>query len=102
MCGDIMNTFQKIIKEICDENKINFDILSKDWVMTLEKDSKVRYIAGYKFDLNNHGLGVILDDKYAMYDVLNKFNLPIIKHYIVIWIYSSISIIFFTIFCYFF
>ena len=41
-----MNTFQKIIKEICDENKINFDILSKDWVMTLEKDSKVRYIAG--------------------------------------------------------
>lgn len=78
-----MNTFQKIIKEICDENKINFDILSKDWVITLEKDSKVRYIAGYKFDLNNHGLGVILDDKYAMYDVLNKFNLPIIKHYIV-------------------
>lgn len=78
-----MNTFQKIVKEICEDNKITFNILSKDWIITLEKDSKVKYIAGYKFDLNRHGLGLILDDKYAMYDVLNKFNLPIIKHYIV-------------------
>ena len=78
-----MNTFQKIVKEICEDNKITFNILSKDWIITLEKDGKVKYIAGYKFDLNRHGLGLILDDKYAMYDVLNKFNLPIIKHYIV-------------------
>lgn len=77
-----MNTFQTIIKEICDEENINFNILSKDWIITLEKNNKVKYIAGYKFDLNNHGLGMILDDKYAMYDVLKYNNLPIINHYI--------------------
>lgn len=78
-----MNTFQKIVKEICNEEKINFNILSKDWIIALEKDNKRRYIAGYKFDLNEHGLGMILDDKFAMYDVLNAYGLPIIKHYIV-------------------
>lgn len=77
-----MNTFQTIIKEICDEENINFNILSKDWIITLEKNNKVKYIAGYKFDLNNHGLGMVLDDKYAMYDVLKYNNLPIINHYI--------------------
>ena len=35
-----MNNVQKIIKEICDEKDIKFKLLSKDWIMMLEKDNK--------------------------------------------------------------
>lgn len=77
-----MNSFRKIIKEICEEEQITVSFLSKDWITVLEKNNKTKYIAGYKFDLNNHGLGLVLDDKYAMYDVLNYKNLPVIKHHI--------------------
>ena len=77
-----MKTFQRIIKEICEEDDIKVSFLSKDWITVLEKDGKTKYIAGYKFDLNNHCLGLVLDDKYAMYDVLKTKKLPIINHHI--------------------
>lgn len=78
-----MNQFHQIIKEICDEKKINFSILSKDWVIMLRKDGKTKYICGYKFDLNEHALGLALDDKYATYDIMKTIELPIIEHNIV-------------------
>ena len=77
-----MKTFQRIVKEICEEEEITVSFLSKDWITVLEKGNKTKYIAGYKFDLNNHGLGLVLDDKYAMYDVLKSKQLPIIEHHI--------------------
>ena len=78
-----MNNFLKIIKEICNELNIKYTFLSKDWVIMLEYKNKTRFLSGYKFDLNKHALGLILDDKYAMYDVLNYKNIPVIKHDIV-------------------
>lgn len=78
-----MNNFLKIIKEICNELNIKYTFLSKDWVIMLEYNNKIRFLSGYKFDLNKHALGLILDDKYAMYDVLNYKYIPVIKHDIV-------------------
>ena len=78
-----MNNFLKIIKEICNELNIKYTFLSKDWVIMLEYKNKTRFLSGYKFDLNKHALGLILDDKYAMYDVLNYKYIPVIKHDIV-------------------
>ncbi len=78
-----MNNFIKIIKEICNELNIKYTFLSKDWVIMLEYKNKTRFLSGYKFDLNKHALGLILDDKYAMYDVLNYKYIPVIKHDIV-------------------
>ena len=49
----------------------------------LEKDKKIRFICGYKFDLNSHTGGEIVDDKYALYEVLSKNNIPVAKHKIV-------------------
>ena len=49
----------------------------------LEKDRKTRFISGYKFDLNSHGIGLIADDKYALYEVLKSKNIPVIEHKIV-------------------
>lgn len=74
------DTFLKLIEEICDEEKIKVSFLSKDWIIMLEKNNKTKFIAGYKFDLNSHGLGEVLDDKYALYEVLRKKNIPVIEH----------------------
>lgn len=75
--------FKKIIEDICKENGIKYNFLSKDWVIMLEKDGKNRFISGYKFDLNSHGIGLIVDDKYALYDVLKVKKIPVIEHKIV-------------------
>lgn len=75
-----MNDFVKIISEICYKLDINLKVLSKGWVIKLEKDNKTRYISGYKFDLNSHGVGEIIDDKYAMFEVLKSSEIPVIKH----------------------
>ncbi len=77
------NNFKEIIKEICNENNIKYKFLSKDWVIMLEKDGKTRFISGYKFDLNSHGIGLIADDKYALYEVLKDKGIPVIEHKIV-------------------
>ena len=77
------NNFKEIIQQICNENGIKYKLLSKDWVIMLEKDGKTRYICGYKFDLNGHGIGLIADDKFALYEVLKAKGIPIIEHKIV-------------------
>lgn len=77
------NVFQNIIQNICDELSINFKLLSKDWVIMLQSNNVIKCIVGYKFDLNSHALGLILDDKYALYDVLKENNIKVIEHSIV-------------------
>lgn len=75
--------FKEIIKQICEEEGIDCNIISNDWIMVLEKNGIVNYVTGYKFGLNNHALGELLDDKYATYELLNNMKCPIIKHNIV-------------------
>ena len=48
----------------------------------LKKGDKVRYIVGNKFDLNGHGIGNVMDDKYAFYDTLKHFNIPVCEYHI--------------------
>lgn len=75
-----MNNFQSMIKEICDENGINMDIISRDWIIALEKNGIRRFIVGCRFDSNKHGLGQVLDDKFATYEALSLIGLPIAYH----------------------
>ena len=75
-----MNDFQLLIKEICDELNIKINTISKDWIIVLEKDSIKKFITGCHFDLDNHALGMIIDDKYATYELLKHINIPI-SHY---------------------
>ena len=72
--------FQKLIKEICNELGIKYKILSKKWIMRLEKDGKIRYLSGNKFDLNGHAIGNMLDDKYAFYETLKYLDIPVCEH----------------------
>lgn len=77
-----MDSFQKIINDSCKELGINMKVVSKGWVILLEKDKKIRFIVGQKFDLNGHGVGLIMDDKYAMFEVLKEKNIPTIEYQI--------------------
>ncbi len=72
--------YKNIIKEICNELNIKYTLLSKDWIIMLEKDNIIKFISGYKFDLNSHAEGNCIDDKYAMYEILKYKNIPVIEH----------------------
>ena len=72
--------YQKIIKEICNELDIKYTYLSNGWIVMLEKDNIIKYIYGYKFDLNNHASSLAVDDKYAMYSILKEKNIKVIEH----------------------
>ena len=76
-------SYKDLIREICNELNIKCQTLSKDWAFALEKDGKKRFICGFKFDSNAHGLGVILDDKYAMYDLLRINGIDAVEHNII-------------------
>ena len=76
----MINIIQKLIKEISNEKDIKCTFISNDWVTVLEKDKKVRTITGYKFDLNKASLAKIFDDKYATYELLNLYDIPVIEH----------------------
>ena len=78
-----MDNFNDIIENICHELKIKLSYTSDKWVKVLEKDNKVRYIQGYKFDLNHHGIGSIIDDKGLFYDICKIKDIPIINHYVI-------------------
>lgn len=72
--------YRKLIEEICKEENLDYKLISKDWVMVLTKDNITKCISGYRFSLNDHALGSIIDDKYAFYDLCKIKNLPIIDH----------------------
>lgn len=72
--------FPNLIKDICLEENIELKMISKNWVAALTKNGVTRCISGYRFPLNNHAIGSILDDKYALYDLCKLKNIPIIEH----------------------
>lgn len=88
-----MNNFEKIIADICSKLNITLTYTSDRWVKILEKNHQVCYITGYKFDLNNHGIGSIMDDKGLFYDICKIKNIPIIKHYVIFEDYDKKQVI---------
>ncbi len=77
-----MNTIQLLIKEICEEENIKFNLISNGWIIVLEKDNQIHYISGTKFDLNNFTSATICNDKYACFSALKYHNIPVCEHHI--------------------
>ena len=75
-----MDIFNEIMLKIGEELDIKVTLLSDNWLTVLEKDNQIHYVQGYKFELNNHGIGNIIDDKGLFHDLLVYKNLPIIEH----------------------
>lgn len=88
-----MDEFRNIIKEIGEELGIKVTLLSDGWLIILEKDNQIHYINGYKFDLNNHGIGNILDDKGLFYDAMSYKDLPTIERKSIYEIYNKEEIL---------
>lgn len=88
-----MNDIQKIIQQTCIEKGIDFKLVSKDWITILKKGNKIKYIVGYKFPLNDQAVSKICDDKYALYEVMKQFDIPMAEHYIVFNKYNKEEII---------
>lgn len=88
-----MDTFHEIIKKIGKELGIKVTFLSDNWTIVLEKDGEVHYITGYKFDLNHHAIGNIMDDKGLFFDLLKYNNIPIIEQYVIFSDYDKNKVI---------
>lgn len=73
-----MSEFNKIIIKIAEELGIKLTFLSDNWTIVLEKDNQIHYAVGYKFGLNDHGIGIIVDDKGLFFDLLTYKNIPCI------------------------
>ena len=71
----------KIIKEICEENSIEFKSFSYDWILQLSANNKTMFIYGYKFPNNNAAVEKICNDKAAMSDVLKEHCIPHVEHF---------------------
>ena len=74
---------QEILSDLCEKKGITLNRVSDGIVSILSKDKKVKYIFGYKFDLNSYPSSVICDDKYALYCVLKRLNIPVCEHHVV-------------------
>ena len=72
--------YRNLIKKICMEENIEFKLLSGNYIISLTKNNVTKYIWGHKFPLNDHAIGNIIDDKYALYTVCKDKNIPIIEH----------------------
>ena len=49
----MLDFLKDMVKEICDEENIKYTLLSKDWIIRLEKDAKIAYIVGTRFSINS-------------------------------------------------
>lgn len=75
--------YNRMIYQICREEGIEMKLLCHNFVKRLEKGGEVRFVMGYKFDLNPHGEGCVLDDKYATYSALECERIPAVEHLII-------------------
>ncbi len=75
-----MPDFERMLYQICEENGIKLQFLSRNWIKRLEKSGKVCYVVGYKFDLNSQATSLLADDKFATYEALKFAEIPVIRH----------------------
>jgi len=71
------------ISALCTRTATDFRAFSDNWVLRLEKNRQVRWVVGYKFDVNDSAAGQLAQDKVATYMVLAAAGVPAIEHYLV-------------------
>lgn len=70
----------KIVKEICEEEGIDFRSYSDDYIMRLEANKKTMYIFGNKFPNNDAAAEQICNDKAALSEILSYYDIPHVPH----------------------
>lgn len=78
------DNWNKIIKEICDEENIDLVELGTDWFLQLVKEGySPKYIHGYNFGLNSSLIDEICKDKYAMSKLLQSYEIETVNYNII-------------------
>lgn len=72
--------FNKLVKEICEEQNIEVEEMSYGYILKLKRDDQEHHIIGYKFELNSQVAGAIAKDKYGTYVVLKNKNIPVVEY----------------------
>lgn len=72
-----------IVKEICEQRSIAYRSFSDDWILRLKNDHVIRWIVGYKFDINSSAASAVAQDKVATYLTLEDAGIPSVPHYLV-------------------
>jgi glutathione synthase/RimK-type ligase-like ATP-grasp enzyme len=72
-----------IVKDYAERTNITFQGFSDEWVLRLSKGDLLRWIVGYKFDLNQSAAGELAQDKVATYTALQAAGVAAIPHYLV-------------------
>ena len=76
----VSNTQISFIKEVCRQENIAVQSLSKDYIIRLTKGNQTRNIAGPYWDINSAASDRIACDKFGCYTVLNGAEIPAIPH----------------------
>lgn len=73
----------KIVAAYCRRVGLGFRAFSDDWVLRLDKDGRICWIVGSKFDLNGSAAGEVAQDKVATAAALNAAGIAAVPHYLV-------------------
>lgn len=73
-----------MLEEICKEENISYKYISDKYITILKKNNKIKYIYNDLYGLNSETSNLLCNDKYAMYEILKEYNIPVIK-YNLIW-----------------
>ena len=74
---------EKIIKDISQELNIKYKIISDGYITIIEKNKRIVYLYANLYGLNSDVVNFLCDDKYAMYELLKEYNIPVIEYKLV-------------------
>lgn len=69
-----------MIQHACSSLGVKVQRLSDDWVMRLERDDKIAWVFGYKFDINSSAAAAVAQDKVATFLALNNAGIAAVPH----------------------
>lgn len=73
-------SYHALLCKICQEEGIEIQFLSTNWLKCLTKNGTKHYIIGHKYDINPSAASLIADDKAATYEVLREAKIPAAEH----------------------
>lgn len=73
-------SYYALLYSICQEEDIELQFLSTNWLECLTKNGVTHYIMGHKYDLNSNAASLVADDKVATYEVLKAAQIPAAEH----------------------
>ncbi len=69
-----------MIRLACQRQGIDCESMSEDWVLRLTHGEDIRWVLGYKFDLNTAAASALAQDKVAMHVVLKQAGIASVEH----------------------